>query len=342
MRRTKTTRTLLAVTLAALGAVAVAAPALAKPAADTFAAMPAVTPWKAVAASGPVHARTATTAATQALWRPVARGDELMPQTTVETGRQGRVTLTRSASLLIVDPDSRVELPDGGYGEMETSIVQTQGSVLYKVDSRSNPYFEVITPYLVAGVKGTSFLVTVNDRYAAVSVQHGRVQITNPGTGETVLLGPGESVLRHRDELEMDLVRAGQRSGDARKESKRLARMERGAAREGKARAKLERDRSRDAESGTDLSSAQADEEKVSLVTDTDDTDLLSDTEKDALRIEIDDITKELIEDMIREGINDGAIADPIDDDVGVVPPDDDSSTRSSDSVKGPVMIEQQ
>jgi hypothetical protein len=338
---TMTTRSLLVVFLAALAAVAAAAPALAKPAADTFAAMPAVTPWKAVAASGPVQARLAT-AATEALWIPVARGDELMPRTTVETGRKGRVTLTRSASLLIVDPDSRVELPDDGYGEMETSIVQTQGSVLYKVDSRSNPHFEVITPYLVAGVKGTSFLVTVNDRYAAVSVQHGRVEITNPGTGETLLLGPGESVLRQRDEIEMDLVRDRQRSGDARKESKRLARMERNAERDRRARAKLSRDRAREAELETKPSLTTNDDGTASWVANTDDTDLLNSTEEDALQIEIDDITKELIEDMIREGINDGVIIDPIDDDATVLPPGDDNPTTPPGSGKGPVQIEQQ
>ena len=120
-----------------------------------------MTPWTAVSASGPVQARPAATV-TEALWRDVARGDELPPQTLVETGRKGRATLTRSASLLILDPESRVELPGDGYDGMETSIVQTQGSVLYKVDRRSNPHFEVVTPYLVAGVKGTSFLVTVN------------------------------------------------------------------------------------------------------------------------------------------------------------------------------------
>ena len=335
-----TTRALLAVSLAALAAVA-AAPGLAKPAADTFGAMPAVTPWKAVAASGPVQARLAT-AATEAPWRPVARGDELTPQTTVETGRKGRVTLTRSASLLIVDPHSRVELPDEGYGEIETSIIQTQGSVLYKVDGRANPRFEVVTPYLVAGVKGTSFLVTVNDRYAAVTVRHGRVEITNPGTGETVLLGPGESALRQRDEIEMDLVRDRQRSGDARKETKRLARMERDAARDRRSRAKLARDRVRDAEADARPSLKESDDATVSWVAESGDTDLLNSTEKDALQIEIDDITKELIEDMIREGINDGVIKDPIDDDVTVVPPGDDTPTTPPGSGKGPILIEKQ
>jgi hypothetical protein len=335
-----TTRTLLAVSLAALAAVA-AAPVLAKPAADTFAVMPAVTPWKAVAASGPVHARDAA-AATEALWHPVGRGDELMPQTTVETGHKGRVTLTRSASLLIVDPDSRVELPDERYGELETSIIQTQGSVLYKVDSRSNPHFEVVTPYLVAGVKGTSFLVTVNDRYAAVTVQHGRVEITNPGTGETVLLGPGDALLRQRDEIEMDLVRDRQRSGDARKESKRLARMERNAERDRRDRAKLARNRARDAETDARPSLKQSDDATVSWVAETDDTDLLNSTESDALQDEIDDITKELIEDMIREGINDGVFKDPIDDDVTVVPPGDDTQTTPPGSGKGPIVNEQQ
>jgi ferric-dicitrate binding protein FerR (iron transport regulator) len=213
--------------------VLAAAPLAARPMSDARLATPTVTPWKTVAASGPVHARPA--ASEQAVWRSVTRGDELMPQTTVTTGRKGRVTLTRLSSVLVVEPDSRVELPGAHLGGMETSIVQTSGSVLYKVDSRSTPHFEVVTPYLVAGVKGTSFLVTVNDRYASVTVRRGRAEIMNPVTGDRHVLGPGESVVRPRDAHEMELVRDHRHAREARKEAKRLDRMdERESRRDGK------------------------------------------------------------------------------------------------------------
>lgn len=307
--------------LVALVALA-AAPALARPASGAFGNAPAVTPWKAVAASGPVQARSATLP--DAPWRAVGRGDELTPLTLVETGRKGRVTLTRSASLLVIDPDSRVELPGESYGELETSVVQTRGSVLYEVDRRSNPHFEVVTPYLVAGVKGTAFLVTVNERYAAVTVQRGRVEITDPGTGDSLMLGPGESVLRHHDEVEMDLVRDRQRSRQARKESKRLDRMDR-------------RDSLRVSDTGSEpvsggdrvadtkaTPSLSVDDGGAGWVDSKDDRTLQMGGPGAELQREIEEITKDLIEEMIREEIKKGVIDDPVRETDPVIPGDPD------------------
>jgi len=295
-----------------LVAILAVAPAIAKPAVDSSPPEPLEAPWQAVAASGPVEARAAVSEA--AVWNEVSRGDRLMPKTLVQTGKKGRATLTRNASVLILDPHSRVELPGEGFSEMETSVIQTEGSVLYKVDSRTDPHFEVVTPYLVAGVKGTSFLVTVNDRYASVTVRHGLVEITNPGTGEKVELGPGQSVVRERDEIEMDLVRDRRRSRDAKRESKRLDRMDRRAEEEKDTKAELA------TADGIDVAAAGSEEDTdddLSWMNEVDSTEgglLDSDTQLE------DDITNELIEEMIREEIKHGTIKPP-DDDVVPLPP---------------------
>jgi len=279
-----------------------------------------VTPWKALAASGFVQARPA--AAADAPWRAVGRGDELTPQTLVETGRKGRVTLTRSASLLVIDPDSRVELPEEGYGDLETSVVQTRGSVLYEVDSRSAPHFEVVTPYLVAGVKGTEFLVTVNDRYAAVLVRHGRVEITRPDSDETLSLGPGESLVRHREDAEVDLVRDVRRSREARTEAKRLERLDRWKD-EKLADPNVKTDVATDVKESDEAFPALSikemrEDEKSSWTDDTVDAKQVEDSTKPLIE---DDITKGLIEEMIREETNEGTI-DATKDDVVALPPD--------------------
>jgi hypothetical protein len=281
-------------------AVLVAAPYEAKTAPGVTTETPlTVSKWTAVAASGPVQARPAD-AAEHAVWQAVSRGEELMPRTTVETGRKGRVTLTRHASLVIVDPRSRVELPEQGFGSVETSVVQSQGSVLYRVDSRANPHFEVVTPYLVAGVKGTSFLVTVNDRYTSVTVRHGRVEITNPTTGEAFMLGAGESAVRQREDVEIDLVRSHRRNPEARKEARRLDKMIRNVDR----RYRVD----------------QIDSDTESLISASFGSDRALAWEKndvsganDAVLVDGDDLTRDLIEEMIREGINDGALKDPVD-----------------------------
>jgi len=79
--------------------------------------------WTAVAASRGVEARPAT-AATADDWRDVRRGDELASKTSVRTGRRGRATLTRLASVLIVDPGSQIELPEPGSGGVESGLVE--------------------------------------------------------------------------------------------------------------------------------------------------------------------------------------------------------------------------
>jgi len=183
--------------------------------------------WTAVAASRGVEARPAT-AATADDWRDVRRGDELASKTSVRTGRRGRATLTRHASVLIVDPGSQIELPEPGSGGVETSIIQSSGSVMYEVDRRDARHFEVVTPHLVAGVKGTSFLVTVESGYTAVTVESGLVEVLNPANGESTDLGPGESVFLDREEQRLDYVDLREAQPPrARKEVRRLVQMER-------------------------------------------------------------------------------------------------------------------
>jgi len=183
--------------------------------------------WTAVAASRGVEARPAT-ATTAVDWRDVRRGDELASKTSVRTGRRGRATLTRHGSVLIVDPRSLVELPEPATDGVETSIIQSSGSVMYEVDRRDSRHFEVVTPHLVAGVKGTSFLVTVESDFTAVTVESGLVEVLNPANGESTDLGPGESVFLDREEQRLDYVDLREAQPPrARKEVRRLVQMER-------------------------------------------------------------------------------------------------------------------
>ena len=149
--------------------LACAAATVALPAAQ---ADPAATAWVAVAASGRVERAEAGQAA--AAWRAVHRGDSVPARTVVRTGDRGRATLTRGASILILDPATELELPASAGG---STVVQSSGTVLYEVHGVAETGFEVQTPYLVAGVKGTVFLVTVSETGAAVRVTEGVVEV---------------------------------------------------------------------------------------------------------------------------------------------------------------------
>ena len=187
-------------------------------------AVPAA-PWTTVAASGPVEAWPAEIEDEQ--WLQVVRGDELEPRTAVRTGDRARATLTRQSDILMLDPDSRVALPAGGILDGDSSVVQQRGSVLYEIDGSFHRDFRVITPQLVAGVKGTVFMVTVTDGYAAVSVEEGLVEVTSRQTGERVEIRAGETVLIDaRDTAEMELVSERSRHATIDRDSRRLARDE--------------------------------------------------------------------------------------------------------------------
>ncbi len=157
------------------------------------------TAWKAVSSSGKVQARGPA----ENDWQKVSRGAHLEPGTLIRTGRTGRTTLTRNSSIVIVDPDSEIELDAAGNPTLETTIRQNRGRVLYEVDRRQTPHFEVVTPFLVAGVKGTTFDVDVNDRSASVGVERGRVDVTN-NFGERMALGAGDSVFQDREDDRME------------------------------------------------------------------------------------------------------------------------------------------
>lgn len=192
---------------------------------DAEDASPETKPWKALAASGSVEARPV--ADVDSAWGRVVRGDELAPRTLVRTGRRGRTTLARHASVLMVDPQSQLELPAVVSAGGDSSVIQTSGSVVYEVDGRKVDDFKVVTPYLVAGVKGTVFLVTVTDRHASVTVERGTVEVTSVLTGETTSIRAGQTVLVDEEEQEAMEVHSLRAEGHGmERETRKLVRAE--------------------------------------------------------------------------------------------------------------------
>ncbi len=179
--------------------------------------------WTAVAASGDVTCGAPSIA--EADWARVQRGAELAPHALLRTGRGGRATLTRGASVVIVDPQSRLELPERVSAQGGTSIVQGQGSVIYRVERRGERHFEVVTPHLVAGVKGTTFLVTVGDGHSSVTVESGSVEVRDPASGATAELGPGQSLFLDEGADGFARFDHPESSPRARREHQRLTRM---------------------------------------------------------------------------------------------------------------------
>ena len=160
--------------------------------------------WKTVAASGDVAMQPPTSPATQ--WIQLRRGDQVAPLSHVRTQARGNATLTRDGDVILVAPGSDVVMPERTPAGT-TRVEQRSGKAFYQVSPRSSGRFEVQTPMLVAGVKGTEFSVVIEDGRAAVSVVEGHVEVLSLLTGEKQDLFAGMSTVVDARERTMEMHR---------------------------------------------------------------------------------------------------------------------------------------
>lgn len=178
--------------------------------------------WKAVAASGKVESRAP--GAGDVSWDRVSRGDRIRPLSHVRTHKRSRATLTRLGDIVLVDPQTEIVLPHRRTGP-DGTIRQSSGSVLYEIAPSEGTGVRVVTPLLVAGVKGTVFSVIVDEGYSSVSVMSGNVEVTVLATGEAVDLSAGDMAVFDGERGELEVYRESRReAGELRAEISRNAR----------------------------------------------------------------------------------------------------------------------
>jgi hypothetical protein len=133
--------------------------------------------WTVVAASGQVEMTLAVE--NVLFWRPVSRGMALPPAGEIRTGADGRVTLVSRTNIIVLDPDSHIEIPEPSAPGQPARVFQDSGTVTYSVKKAHKQRLQVVTPYLVAGVKGTLFRVSVGEETTSVLVSEGTVTVTS-------------------------------------------------------------------------------------------------------------------------------------------------------------------
>mgnify|MGYP003836646225 CR=1 FL=1 len=128
---------------------------------------------------------------------PVAltSGDALEPGQKISTGPNGRVVLRRGESVITVSPNSRMGLPTQKEGGLATRILHSIGTLLFKVEKRTEQHFEVQTPFMAAVVKGTTFTTSVDAGGGAVHVVSGLVEVSDPRSGQMSMLRPGQTAI---------------------------------------------------------------------------------------------------------------------------------------------------
>lgn len=95
---------------------------------------------------------------------------------TLVTGSDATVTLMRRGDSITVYPNSELTIPDTS-GNGHLGVIQSFGTLLYRMETRESWNFEVRTPYLAATVKGTVFAVAVTTDKAVVTVSEGVVHV---------------------------------------------------------------------------------------------------------------------------------------------------------------------
>ena len=139
--------------------------------------------------------------------QPVALspGDELAEGDRVVTGETGRAVLTRGGSTIVVAPGTEMSIPLEKTNGLATRILQKVGTLFLNVEKKKTEHFEVVTPYLAAVVKGTSFTVNVDRSGAAVHVMEGLVQVADAVSGQAVFVRPGQTATRNAAAAGLDV-----------------------------------------------------------------------------------------------------------------------------------------
>lgn len=149
-------------------------------------------------------------------WKPAVAGDILGTKGTLESGANGRATLARGEDTIVVYPDTRFQVRPAGADGLGALIEQTLGKLFIDVETVPGRIFSVETPYLVAGVTGTTFIVEITRGAATVAVQEGIVSVTRADRrGEVKRLEAGETFRVQAAANQPGLMNRGQQGGSA-------------------------------------------------------------------------------------------------------------------------------
>jgi hypothetical protein len=126
-------------------------------------------------------------------WQDLEAGQVVPAQSEIETGPDGALMLVVGGDRLHLGADSRLILPARAPGEDQRPH-HAHGRLRVDVEARAARRFEVRTPLLSLGIKGTSFELAVDRRQNSVLVLDGSVAVTLPGGRAAIDLGVREGL----------------------------------------------------------------------------------------------------------------------------------------------------
>lgn len=144
--------------------------------------------WTAAEVSGTVFVRAGDNEWSESV--RLSPGQRIGPFSRVQASANSEAILVRRGDRITVYANAEIELPGSDRASGISRIFQRAGEVLFRVRKRSNQDFEVATPYLVAGVRGTTFAITATDATSQLHVVEGAVAVGSAGDagGPTTLV----------------------------------------------------------------------------------------------------------------------------------------------------------
>ncbi len=125
-------------------------------------------------------------------WAPLNRGDVVPDHRVIRTLASSRAMLQRGSETIELAANTQIRIFDKA-GKRFTTVQQHFGTVVIDAEARNVKHFAVQTPYLVAVVKGTRFVVKTTTRQSRVKVERGLVAVEDDRSGLNTKVAAGQS-----------------------------------------------------------------------------------------------------------------------------------------------------
>jgi hypothetical protein len=125
-------------------------------------------------------------------WERLERGDVVSDDRVIRTGN-GRVTFVRGEETIELGANTQIQIFDQPRSRPYTTVRQYFGEVSIEAEVKDVEHFAVQTPYMVAAVKGTRFIVLSDEDGSEVRVRRGAVAVESIGHGAHTLIVAGQS-----------------------------------------------------------------------------------------------------------------------------------------------------
>ena len=117
----------------------------------------------------------------------------------IATSANGTVGLSRNDEAMVISANSIIELPKNNNSNQITLVFQKLGTIIFSAKKRNRKHFEVRTPYSAAIVKGTTFVISVNQNNSQLQVFEGAVLLKGRGREESYIVKAGNKSLTPRE-----------------------------------------------------------------------------------------------------------------------------------------------